>query len=265
MLFGYKRTSGLNTVIAGLQLNLPFQPQSGSDRGGRSGRDRGGDAFAPPEPRPARRSSRCFGEYEQKRELVEQILPGMRAQAAETSRIADAVYREGASDLFTCWMPNASGFRPRPFISTPPRLSSSGDRVAAALGLRHEISHFHLFSGSILAAFASRHEPAVEARPTPDKRQFRRGCATQKQLGHGGSPRGGSAISGPITATGQFQINEDNTWQVGAVMEGRIVGVPVHLGELVGPAKWSHGCTVTRSTTRGPAGDRPWPNWIVLR
>ena len=37
VLFGYKRTSGFNTVIAGLQLNLPVRnQQSGSDRGGRS-------------------------------------------------------------------------------------------------------------------------------------------------------------------------------------------------------------------------------------
>ncbi|NDJ13304.1 MAG: hypothetical protein EBY17_19260, partial [Acidobacteriia bacterium] len=39
------------------------------------------------------------GEYTQKKQVVEEMLPPLRAQAAETSRIAQAVYREGASDL----------------------------------------------------------------------------------------------------------------------------------------------------------------------
>ena len=41
------------------------------------------------------------------------------------------------------------------------------------------------------------------------------------------------SVAAPITATGQLQLNEDKTWHVGAVTEGRIVGVPVHLGESV--------------------------------
>jgi outer membrane protein TolC len=100
VLFGYKRTLGFNTVVAGLQFNLPIR-----------NRNQGAIAAAAADEtsvaatlRAARTAARTEiqalqGEYEQKRQLVEQTLPTMRAQAAETSRIADAVYREGASDL----------------------------------------------------------------------------------------------------------------------------------------------------------------------
>lgn len=99
-LFGYKRTAGLNTVVAGVQINLPFQ-----------NRNQGAIAAAVAEEsaavsalRAARVAARTeietlLGEYEQKRDLVRRMFPPLREQANETRRIADAVYREGASDL----------------------------------------------------------------------------------------------------------------------------------------------------------------------
>jgi cobalt-zinc-cadmium efflux system outer membrane protein len=100
VLFGYKRTSGFNTVIAGLQLNLPVRNRNQ----GAIGAAAADETAAAAELRGARTAARTEivalqGQYEQKRQLVEQTLPSMRAQAAETSRIAEAVYREGASDL----------------------------------------------------------------------------------------------------------------------------------------------------------------------
>ena len=100
VLFGYKRTAGFDTAIAGVQFNLPIR-----------NRNQGAIAAATADVSAAvaaLRASRTAArteiaavqrDYEQKRELVDQMLPKMRAQAAETSRIADAVYREGASDL----------------------------------------------------------------------------------------------------------------------------------------------------------------------
>ncbi|MBL8211748.1 MAG: efflux RND transporter periplasmic adaptor subunit [Bryobacterales bacterium] len=41
------------------------------------------------------------------------------------------------------------------------------------------------------------------------------------------------AVNAPVSATGQMQLNEDRTWRVGALIEGRIVAVPVRLGEQV--------------------------------
>ena len=56
---------------------------------------------------------------------------------------------------------------------------------------------------------------------------------TQRQLGLEVQPAVSRSVTAPIAATGQLQLNEDKTWHVGAVTEGRIVSVPVHLGESV--------------------------------
>jgi cobalt-zinc-cadmium efflux system membrane fusion protein len=56
---------------------------------------------------------------------------------------------------------------------------------------------------------------------------------TQQQLGVEVQPAVAQAVAAPITAAGQLQMNEDRTWQVGAVIEGRIVAFPVHLGDSV--------------------------------
>lgn len=100
VLFGYKRSTGFDTLIAGIQINLPFR-----------NRNQGAIAAAVAEEAAAAASLRAVkqaaeteisilrGEFQQKKELVERMLPGLRQQAAETSRIAQAVYREGASDI----------------------------------------------------------------------------------------------------------------------------------------------------------------------
>jgi outer membrane protein TolC len=40
-----------------------------------------------------------MGEYQQKQQTVNTLIPSMRSRADQTRRIAEAVYREGASDL----------------------------------------------------------------------------------------------------------------------------------------------------------------------
>ena len=130
VLFGYKRTSGFNTVIAGLQLNLPVRNRNQ----GAIGAAAADETAAAAELRATRTAARTEivafkGQYEQKRQLVEQTLPIMRAQAAETSRIAEAVYREGASDLLR--LLDAERIRIQsgePLHSQSYRLSPSGDR-----------------------------------------------------------------------------------------------------------------------------------------
>jgi cobalt-zinc-cadmium efflux system outer membrane protein len=99
-LFGYKRTAGLNTVVAGLQINLPIQNRN---QGSIAAAEADGAAAAATL-RAGRLAARTeiealAGEYSQKREVLEQMLPGLRGQADETRRIAAEVYREGASDL----------------------------------------------------------------------------------------------------------------------------------------------------------------------
>ena len=100
VLFGYKRTAGYNTLIAGVQVNLLVRNKNQGAIAAAAAEETTAAATL----RYVRQSARgeieaIRGEYEQKRQLVEETLPTMRDQAAETSRIAEAVYREGATDL----------------------------------------------------------------------------------------------------------------------------------------------------------------------
>jgi cobalt-zinc-cadmium efflux system outer membrane protein len=100
LLLGYKRTLGFNTIVAGVQINLPFQNRNQGAIAAAAADEVGAASTL----RAARTAARTeiealLGEYQQKRELIEGMLPTLRDQANQTRRIADAVYREGASDL----------------------------------------------------------------------------------------------------------------------------------------------------------------------
>jgi cobalt-zinc-cadmium efflux system outer membrane protein len=100
VLLGYKRSTGYNTMLAGVQIALPFRD-----------RNQGAIAAARAETRAAEFDFRAAEEsarneitaaqstYQQKLRLVTDTLPRMRSHATETVQIARAVYREGGSDL----------------------------------------------------------------------------------------------------------------------------------------------------------------------
>jgi len=104
-LFGYKRTAGFNTVIGGLQWNLPVR-----------NRNQGAIAAADAEVRVAESDAAATEalvraevqaastEVRLRREQIMRIFggpdgQGLRGQAAESARIAEAAYREGGTDL----------------------------------------------------------------------------------------------------------------------------------------------------------------------
>jgi cobalt-zinc-cadmium efflux system outer membrane protein len=100
LLLGYKRTAGFNTLIAGLQVELPFKNRNqgaiASSLAERSATELDLDA--------AIRSARneiviAQTEFNQKARLLTGTLPQIRAKAGDTVQIARAVYREGAGDL----------------------------------------------------------------------------------------------------------------------------------------------------------------------
>lgn len=84
----------------------------------------------------------------------------------------------------------------------------------------------------ILAACGTSKPPAA-ATTAPPSNNIDVDTRTQRQLGMEVQPAQAAALASPITATGQLQLNEERTWKVGAVTEGRIVAVPVRLGETV--------------------------------
>jgi cobalt-zinc-cadmium efflux system membrane fusion protein len=88
--------------------------------------------------------------------------------------------------------------------------------------------------GLAIAGCSSKPAAVVEGqRETQSAPQVSVDAQTQQQLGVEVQPAVARSVVAPITATGQLQLNEDRTWHVGADTEGRIVSVPVHLGETV--------------------------------
>lgn len=100
VLFGYKRTAGYDTVIAGLQINLPIR-----------NRNQGNIAVADADVRLAEASLRSLElqvksevesarrDYESRRQLLTIRFPEMLRRAEESLRISDAAYREGGTDI----------------------------------------------------------------------------------------------------------------------------------------------------------------------
>lgn len=99
-LFGYKRTAGYDTLVAGFQINLPIR-----------NRNQGRIATATAEIRLAEQDARAletriaadvaaaWSEADAKRKLLAEVLAPMRDRAQEIARIAQAAYREGGTDL----------------------------------------------------------------------------------------------------------------------------------------------------------------------
>ncbi len=100
LVLGYKRTSGFNTMIGGVQTDLPFANRNqgniaAADRSVRAAQAdlAAGQALVRAEVAAAQR------EYEIRRREALDLLPPLRERAAESSRIALAAYREGGADL----------------------------------------------------------------------------------------------------------------------------------------------------------------------
>jgi cobalt-zinc-cadmium efflux system outer membrane protein len=100
LLAGYKRSNGFDTLIAGLQINLPIR-----------NRNQGQIASAVAEVRAADSGMRAASiaaeteisaartTYEARLRMIQEIFPPLLARASEGSRIAQAAYREGGLDL----------------------------------------------------------------------------------------------------------------------------------------------------------------------
>ncbi|MDX2152541.1 MAG: TolC family protein [Bryobacteraceae bacterium] len=100
LVFGWKRTSGLDTMIGGLQWDLPFLNRNQGNVAAAGGELRAAEASLAAASALARAEvNSARADYEIRRRQVTQYLGTLRDRAAESQRIAQAAYREGGSDL----------------------------------------------------------------------------------------------------------------------------------------------------------------------
>jgi outer membrane protein TolC len=100
ILGGYKRTSGFDTLIAGVQINLPFRNRNEGNIAAALADVNAANATQRAAERAARTDvDAAFTAYESRRALVSATLPAIRDRAREIARISSAAYREGGTDL----------------------------------------------------------------------------------------------------------------------------------------------------------------------
>lgn len=100
VLFGYKRTVGLDTMIGGVQVDLPFANRNQGNVEAATAEIRAAEsALAATQALIRAEVNAAQREYEIRRRQVGQPLAAMRDKAEEAARIAEAAYREGGTDL----------------------------------------------------------------------------------------------------------------------------------------------------------------------
>jgi cobalt-zinc-cadmium efflux system outer membrane protein len=100
VLAGYKRTNGYDTLITGVQINLPFRNRNEGNIASAQADVNAASASQRAAERAARtEADAAFTIYESRRSLVTTTLPALRERAREIARISSAAYREGGADL----------------------------------------------------------------------------------------------------------------------------------------------------------------------
>jgi cobalt-zinc-cadmium efflux system outer membrane protein len=99
-LFGWKRNNGFNTVLAGLQIDLPFRNRNqGAIEAASAGVREAESRLEAVETQVVGEVARALLETRTRTELIQLTLAPMRKRADEIATIALAAYTEGATDL----------------------------------------------------------------------------------------------------------------------------------------------------------------------
>lgn len=100
LLFGYKRTAGFNTMIGGVQWDLPLRNRNQGAIAAAGAEIRLGEAnLAAADALVRAEFASAVAAYDLRRGAVTAFLEPLERQANETYRIAEAAYREGGTDL----------------------------------------------------------------------------------------------------------------------------------------------------------------------
>jgi cobalt-zinc-cadmium efflux system outer membrane protein len=100
VLFGYKRTMGLDSALAGFQTDLPFLNRNQGNIDTAAADIKTAEAnLAAAEAIVRAEVAAAQVEYQMRRRQITDFLGRFRQQAAETARIAQAAYRLGGADL----------------------------------------------------------------------------------------------------------------------------------------------------------------------
>jgi cobalt-zinc-cadmium efflux system outer membrane protein len=99
-LFGYKRTSGFDTLMGGLQINLPVLNRNQGNIAAADSGTRAAEAeLAAAKALVAAEVRAAAADVNLKQKQIMELFPGILKKAEESARIAEAAYKEGGTDL----------------------------------------------------------------------------------------------------------------------------------------------------------------------
>jgi outer membrane protein TolC len=100
IVFGYKRTSGFNSLLGGIEIDLPYSNRNQGNVAAAQAEIRVAESeFAATQALVRAEVRAAEAEAQVRRRQLTDLLQGLLERAAESSRIALAAYREGGSDL----------------------------------------------------------------------------------------------------------------------------------------------------------------------
>jgi len=100
VLFGYKRTTGFDTMLGGVQVDLPFHNRNQGNIAAATAELKASESsLAAAEALVKAEVEAAQKDYQLRWRQVSESFNTLRSQADEAARIADAAYREGGTDL----------------------------------------------------------------------------------------------------------------------------------------------------------------------
>ncbi len=138
VLFGLKRTGGLNTMIGGVQWDLPFRNRNQGNIAATVAEIRLAESnLAAAEALVKAELESALAAYTLHRRDVVTFLEPLQREAGETFRIADAAYREGGADLLRLLDAQRVGIESRiAYIQGLTEVRAAGAELQAAMGVQ---------------------------------------------------------------------------------------------------------------------------------
>jgi cobalt-zinc-cadmium efflux system outer membrane protein len=100
VLFGYKRTAGYDTLMAAIEVDLPFRNRQQGAIATAASQVRAAESLlTSTQLRVRAEIAAAYSDYRSRRQLIAETLGPMRARSAEITRIMRAAYLEGGTDL----------------------------------------------------------------------------------------------------------------------------------------------------------------------
>jgi hypothetical protein len=236
IVYGYKRTGGWNTLIWGVQIDLPFRNRNEGAIGAASADVRSSESqtrVLAAQIEAERQTAQA--DYVARRQLAQQLIPSIRNGALETLRLAREAYALGGIDLLRLIDAERVYLESEAQYSRIGRASSSRGCLGICNGGGPVMRKIQLMLLGAVVGFATScgGEPEAVAPQAPASSAVDVDPAGQKAAKIDVVEARYASVGDDLEAAGQFAWNEDRTWSIGVVSTGKMITVSAKVGDPV--------------------------------